>query len=191
MSTELFTEWFGQVPLESSHHFLDLEFIHFNYSLSLDSTSGFVNLNDKTLPSFTPTVWTVEVVTLWEKGMEKVKSQRGSSRAPPRGPSSGWRPTRAAHSAVQLRARLSAAHFVNEGSPVIDMSPVHPARVERRCRLHGVLRSKHAFRRAPVDARICPRMYLRSKTFPSPLSLPRREGEKTTHGVVSDCRHVS
>lgn len=189
MSTELFTEWFGQEPLESSNLFLEL--IHFNCSLSLNITSGFVNLNNKKKNWHHSRL----LFGLWwllycgEKGMEKVKSLSGSSRAPPRGPSSGWRPTRAAHSAVQMRAHLSAAHFVNEGSPVIDSSPLHPAMVERRCSLNGVLRSRHpcacqTFCRAPVDTRICPRMYRRSKTFPSPLSLPRREGKNYTRSRV-------
>lgn len=113
--------------------------------------------------------------------MEKVKSLSGSSRAPPRGPSSGWRPTRAAHSAVQMRAHLSAAHFVNEGSPVIDSSPFHPAMVERRCSLYGVLRSRHpcarqTFCTAPVDTRICPPL----KNFPL-SSVPATQRRKKLH----------
>lgn len=45
-----------------------------------------------------------------------------------------------------MRAHLSAAHFVNESSPVIDSSPLHLAIVERHCSLHRVLCSSHPWR---------------------------------------------
>lgn len=107
------------------------------------------------MPSFTPTffcfflLWGLSIAG---KGMEKVNSFPGSSpRAPPRKPSSQGRgahgPTRAAHSPIQMSAHLSAAHFVNESSPLIDSSPLHLAIVERRCSLHRVLRNSHPLAR--------------------------------------------
>lgn len=45
-----------------------------------------------------------------------------------------------------MRAHLTAAHFVNESSPVIDSFPLHLAIVERHCSLHRVLCSSHPWR---------------------------------------------
>lgn len=83
--------------------------------------------------------------------MEKVNSFTSSSpRVPPWSPSSHgrWalRPTRAAHSPVQMWPDLSAANFVNESSPVIDSFLLLLAMVERHCSLHRVLRSSHHWR---------------------------------------------
>lgn len=148
------------------------------------------------MPSFTPTVVTLDALILREREWKRLTASQGSSpRAPPRSPSSHgrWalRPTRAAHSTVQMRAHLSAAHFVNESSPVIDSFPLHLAIVERHCSLHRVLCSSHPWRgsvahNASNFLQSAPRYaYLSSDVLPRknfPLSVSAT--------VVSDCRHV-
>lgn len=71
-----------------------------------------------------------------------------------------------------MRAHLSAAHFVNESSPLIDSFPLHLGWVERHCFLHGVLRSSHSWRgsvthNASNFLQSAPRyVYLSSKVLP-------------------------
>lgn len=89
-------------------------------------------------PRFTPTDLTLEAVLLRVEEWKRLTGARGPSPEPllPT-------PTRAAHSPVQKGAHLSAAHFVNESSPVMDRVPLQLAVAERPCGRDSALSSSH------------------------------------------------
>lgn len=145
-------------------------------------------------PRFTPTDLTPEAVLLRVEEWKRLTGARGPSPEPllPA-------PTRAAHSPVQKGAHLTAAHFVNESSPVMDRVPLQLAEAERPAGSRdSALRSGHPRRVVAHNASnflrsAAPHAFLSSdvlplqKTFPSPLSLLIRSRVRLQTRSVKPC----